>query len=320
MDQGEAPRGFRQRLARLRPWRAPSVWICLGLAVMLVAAAVPRRQVASRIATEARIPMRALTPPEAAVLLAAGRARLARLDAETVDLVTRDYLIPLAPGDRRFEGALTHGGRSWRRLDAGWNGYSLRHELARGPLERELAGRPLAAFLDPAAAAERISFDSRLLGFYAVFEVALLWTTFLLLWSIVRRVRPLHLVPPALLLLVCGYLVAVGFYAPAHFDADAFYQRWVVEEGFYYLIPLATALVPVAAFSLLGLLAVAFVRSAQERPPGPRQRMAASWAPAALFALIVAGAHVVSWLRPGGAADNLVMNSRMFFQMIFWWW
>jgi hypothetical protein len=322
MDEHGVPRGFLQRLGGFRPLRAPSVWICFGLAVALVLAAVPRRQQeASRIATEARIPMRVLTPPEAAVLLAGGRARLARIDVDTVDLVTRDYLIPFGPGDRSYKEVLTRGGRSWRYLAAGWNGYSLGYRLARGPLERELAGRPLAAFLDPSAAAVPLSFDSRRLVFYAVFEVALLWATFLLLWAIVRRVRPRHLVPPALLLLACGYLVTINWYAPAHFDADAFFQRWVVEEGFYYWIALATGLVPISFLSLLGLCAARVLPlTRQGRPLGLRQRLAASWAPAVLFALAVAGVHTLAWLWPGGHASDWALLSRMGFSMIFWWW
>jgi hypothetical protein len=263
-----------------------------------VLAAVPRRQEASRIDTEARIPMRALTPPEAAALLVGGRARLARIDAGTVDLVSRDYLVPLAPGDPSPERVLTRGSRSWHHLAASWDGYSLRYRLARGALERELAGRPLADFHDPAAAAEPISFDSGRLALYAVFEVAVLWATFLLAWTIARRVRPLHLLAPAFLLLAVGYLATVTWYSPAFFDADFFYQRWVVEEGFYYLVPIGAVLLPAAVLSLLGLLTVGLLRLARRgRPPGPRQRLAASWAPAALLVLAGAGVHGLAWTK-----------------------
>lgn len=318
MDHQEVPRGFLRRLSSLRPLRSPSVWICFALAVALVLAAVPRRQVASRIATEAWIPMRTLTPPEAAVLLTSGRGSLARIGADSVDLVTRDYLVPLGSFGAEspsYQDVLTRGGRSWRLSAAGWNGYSLRYRLARRPLERELAGRPLAAFVEPAAAARPISFDSRLLALYAVIEMALLWAAFLLAWTIARRVRPSHLVPPALLLLACGWLVTVNWYAPAHFDADAFFQRWVVEEGFYYLIPLAVALVPVSVLSLLGLCAVRVLE-----PSGRRRQIAVSWAPTALLALAVSGVHGLAWLRPGGTASEWAMLSRMGFSMIFWWW
>lgn len=314
MDPQEARPGFLRRLANARPHRAPSVWICLGLALALVLAAIPRRQEAGRMATEARIPMRALTPLEAAALLAAGRARLTWIGADAVDLSTRDYLVPRAPGSAPSDALLTRGGRTWKATSAGWNGYSLRYRLPRAPLEREL-GRPLAAFLDPAAAAEPVSFDSRRLVHYAVAEVALLWAAFLLLWTIVRRVRPLHLLPPALLLFTLGYLVTVALYAPAHFDADAFYQRWVVEEGFYYWITLGTALVPVSLFSLLGLCTVRVLT-----PATRWKRIAASWAPAALFALALAGVHLLAWLHPGGTASEWAMISRMGFSMVSWWW
>ncbi len=133
---------------------------------------------------------------------------------------------------------------------------------------------------------------------YALFEVALIWAAFLLLWTVVRRVRPLHLLPPVLLLLAFGYLLAIKWYAPAYFDADAFLQRWVVEEAAPYLIWLAGVLVPVTACSLLGLLAVGLLRLARRgRPPGRRQRLAASWAPAVLLALAIAGLHGLAWVQ-----------------------
>lgn len=297
-------RSFLRRLGEAR--RSPAVWISFGLAAALVLVAVPRRQEASRIVTEARIPMRALTPPEAAALLVGGRARLARIGVGSVDLVTRDYLVPLVPGDPPAKDVLTRGSRSWRPVAASWNGYSLRHRLARGALERELAGRPLAEFHDPAAAAEPISFDSRRLALYAAGEVAVLWATFLLAWTIVRRVRPLHLVTPAFLLLAVGYLATVAWYSPAFFDADLFYQRWVVEEGSAYLAPMGAVLVPAAALSLFGLLAVGLLRLARRgRPPGPRQHIAASWAPAVLLVLAGAGVHGLAWIKDTRTLDAL---------------
>lgn len=260
-DGVRSPAGSRRRRA-LRSLRSPSLWISLAVAVGLVFTAVPRRQEPSRISTEARLGMRTLTPLEAATLLAAGEARLSRIGGETVDLVTRRYLVPI-PAEKldpasyaeaaKYRQMTTYRGRPWRMPEAGWKRYYLRYRVERGPLERELAGRPLAAFHDPAVAAKPISFDSERLAFYAVCEVALLWVTFVLLWAIVRRVRPL-LLPPALLLLLCAYLVAVALFSPAHFDADAFFQRWVVEEGFFYLLVLASALVPVTPVCLLVLL------------------------------------------------------------------
>src|SRR3977135_2166139 len=74
--------------------RRPAVQITLALALAIVGLAIPMRRQASRTATEGWIPMRNLTPQEAAALLGHG-AVLTRIGPRTVDLVTSVYLVPV---------------------------------------------------------------------------------------------------------------------------------------------------------------------------------------------------------------------------------
>jgi hypothetical protein len=246
--------------------RRPDFWITLALALAIVGLAMPLRRQASRTATEGWIPMRNLTPQEAAAMLGHG-ASLTRIDGRTVDLVTSIYLVPVSSPEA-LGSVVRHGGKVWQPVSAGWNGYSLRYRLDRVPLERELGGRPLAAFLDAGAQAHRLSFRSEWLPLYALFEVMLPWATLFLGWLIVRYLRPLPLVAPALLLLIVGFVMAVAAYAPALIDADFFFQRWAVE-------PIAVAIVrrglsPLVWASALSLLAMGVLRLV--RPARPAER------------------------------------------------
>ncbi len=274
--------------------RSPAVWITLVLAVAVVAVAVPlRSQRAERTDTEAWVPMRNLTPQEAAALLETGD-RLARIGDGTVDLVTDRYLVPVRSpeGDAHL---IRRGGRTWHPVVASMSGFALRYRLDRAPLEQELGGRPLAGFLDRKARARRLSFSSERLPLYAAFEVAILWATLLLLWLIVRAVRPRTLVAPALLLLAFGFLRMVSWYAPAWYDADFFYQRWVVESIALWVYLFGGLLVWASGLSLLGLLAVGLVRLLRRGVRLSRaQRIAISWAPAVLLLLAGLTAHWVT--------------------------
>jgi hypothetical protein len=253
--------------SRLLP--RPDFWITLALALAIVGLAMPLRRQASRTATEGWIPMRNLTPQEAAAMLGHG-ASLTRIGGRTVDLVTSVYLVPVSSPEA-LGSVVRHGGKVWQPVSAGWNGYSLGYRLDRVPLERELGGRPLAAFLDAGKRARRLSFRSEWLTFYALFEVMLLWATLFLAWLIVRYLRPLPLVAPALLLLMVGFVIAVAAYAPALIDADFFFQRWAVE-------PIAIAIVRhglsplvwASALSLIALLAMGVLRLV--RPARPAER------------------------------------------------
>jgi hypothetical protein len=284
------PEGLRGPGRRVRfAGRFPAAWITLVLALTIVAVAVPLRRRAVRTATEAWIPMRSLTPQEAAALLEHG-AKLSRIGAGTVDLVTSVYLTPV-PSSEGAGSPVRRGGRTWQPVSASWEGYSLRYRLDRAPLERELGGRPLTAFLDPGARKAKLSFRSERLLLYAAFEAALLWVALLLLWLIVRRLRPLPLVAPALLLLAFGFVTVVLWYSPALWDADWFFQRWAVEPIALGLVGISVPLLWAAAFSLVALLLVLLLQLVMRGKARPAQRIAVSWAPAVLLLLAGLAVH-----------------------------
>jgi hypothetical protein len=260
-----------------------------------------------RSGTEAWLPMRNLTSQEAMALLENGRARLTRIGSETVDLVTAVALVP-TPTWKAADPVVRHGGRTWRPVSASWKDLSLRYRLARAPLEREAGGRPLAAFRDPKAAPARLSFASERLPLYAAFEVALLWVTLLLVWLIIGHLRPGTLIAPALLSLMAGYVWGVSWYAPALFDGDFFYQRWVVEPG--AVVALAVLSVPLlwaSVLSLFGLLATVILRLVRKWSPRSRaQRIGAAWAPAVLLLVVGLTSHWVTAAKERSGLDSMV--------------
>src|SRR5262245_1470065 len=125
-----------------------AVWISLAAAVAVVAIAIPGRRQADASDTTKWIPMRNLTPQEAAALLG-HRAALARIGADTVDLVTDVYLVPVKGSPD--PSLLRRGDKVWQPISASWANYFLRYRLDRAPLERGLGGQPLSAFFDPKA-------------------------------------------------------------------------------------------------------------------------------------------------------------------------
>ncbi|HEX4960366.1 MAG TPA: hypothetical protein VF173_05980, partial [Thermoanaerobaculia bacterium] len=106
----------------------------------------------------------------------------------------------------------------------------------------------------------RISFSSEKLALYAVSEVAILWVTLLLVWLVIRRVRPLTLIAPALSLVAVGYMWVVSWYSPTLFDADFFYQRWAVESSAVMVLLFFLPMLVISGLSLLGFLATVIVR------------------------------------------------------------
>ena len=288
MPEGLRGPNRRARFVRFAG-RFPAVCITLVLASAIVAVTVPLRQRAARTGSEAWIPMRSLTPQEAAALLEHG-AKLSRIGIGTVDLVTGVYLAPF-PSPEGAGSPIHRGGRAWQPVSASWEGYSLRYRLDRSPLERELGGRSLTAFLDPGARKAKLSFRSERLLLYAAFEVALLWVALLLLWLVVRRLRPHPLIAPALLLLAFCFVIVVLWYSPALWDADWFFQRWAVEPIALGLLRISVPLSWSAVFSLVALVLVLLLQLVMRGKARPAQRIAVSWAPLVLLLLAGLAAH-----------------------------
>ncbi|MFY9824096.1 MAG: hypothetical protein WAM82_22150 [Thermoanaerobaculia bacterium] len=270
--------------------RFPAVWITLAVAVVGMAV-VGRSQPAKPMDYSDSLPMRNLTPQEAAALLETGD-RLARIGDSSVDLITSRRLVPLT-SPKGTTILIRRGSRLWEPKNAGARSsdLALRYRLDRAPLERALGGRPLATFLDPKAGSRKLSFSSERMPLYAAFEVALFWAIFLLFWLIVRYLRPRTLILPVLLVLGIALLFAIQGYAPALTD-DGFYQRWAVEQ---ISLPLLVFLFPLAVLSglsLLGLIGTGVLWLARR---GKGTLQPAHWAAAVLvpIALVVLACFAV---------------------------
>jgi hypothetical protein len=285
--------------------RFPAVWITLALAVAVVGIAVlVRSQPAEPMDYSDSLPMRNLTPQEAAALLETGD-RLARIGAGSVDLITSRRLVPLS-SPKGATILIRRGSRLWAPKNAGSRSsdLALRYRLDRAPLERALGGRPLAMFFDPKAGSRKLSFSSERMPLYAAFEVALFWALFLLLWLIVRYLRPRTLILPTLLVLGIALLFAIQGYAPALTD-DGFYQRWAVEQIFIWLLVFLFPLAVLSGLSLLGLIGTGVLWLAR-RGKGtlqPVYRTAAIWVPIALVVLACFAIDRISAARERRALD-----------------
>jgi hypothetical protein len=207
--------------------------IAFAVATALVLVALPLRQEGSRTATDAYIPLRQLTAAEATLLLRADRAVLVSMDALTVELATRAYVLP--PD---------------RILDATWENYCSLYRLERRALEAALGRRVRADELRPLPGP--VSFSPDRVVFYAVVEIVFLTCWITALVFVMRRVRRAGAIVPVLFALLMTPLLFVLFYSPAYADADAFHQRIVLEEVAAVTAILTNYLLWPAVLSLLG--------------------------------------------------------------------
>ncbi|HUR80994.1 MAG TPA: hypothetical protein VM733_09520 [Thermoanaerobaculia bacterium] len=201
----------------------------------IVLGALPGRRDGDRTGNEAWIPLRQLTPREAALLLDRGAAAVVRLDGRDVELATAAYVV--APD--RIESAT-------------WDQYCSLYRLRRADLETAL-GRPIRPReIDARYLGDRqVSFRADRVPFYAATEIAFLtlWASGLVL--ALRRVRRLTAVLPVLVPFAVLPGMFVLLYSPAFLDADLFHQRVVIEGPAYLLASLAPPWVVGLAFASL---------------------------------------------------------------------
>lgn len=234
----------------------------MAIAVAVVGIALPFRQKADRSATDAWLPMRSLTPHEAAALLAAEVNRstnryagtiVERLTPADAVLLTRWYVVEAPAPDTPLPescGPLGIDGRHFELVSASWENCVSRYRVPREPLER-LLGRPLAAATPEERTAEgfdddRVSFSSDLVWLYFVAEVLLISLVLIALYATFARAHFLLWLPLCTALQIAG-LVIVALYSPAFFDADFFHQRIVIED---------VALIPLTPLTWLGTVGV----------------------------------------------------------------
>lgn len=243
---------------RRHPWRTfVALWI---ISALVVIAFVPSRMKGTRDGRNAFIPLRAATPDELADLLDDARAGtwphtgVVAIDGNTLTVHTRVYLLD-EPEDDSSE-------CSWRKQEreavgkrplcsASWEGYVIRHRVARDALEESLGYETRVENLDVALAGEPVSHDPRWLPLYVLLESLVL----ALLCAIPLLAAARFGFGTLLTALFFGCLVllpAIFVYSPAWMDADYFHQRIVLE---HLLTPASMLLVPLGGAVLISLAA-----------------------------------------------------------------
>lgn len=237
---------------------------CLLLATALVVIALPSRRTGERSATDAFLPLRQPTGPEAVELMRQGadeeHPQSAILGEEGRDLLiaTRLYAVPVERADESHGEWLDDGESRYRISSATWDAYYSLYRVDRVAYERAL-GRRLEAsdFSRPPFVDEyTLSFDPADLPEYLAIEIGFLAAWFLLLAKALLAVRRPTAVLPVLVPLLLAPAFFVAFYSPAFADADWFFQRIVVEQVALFglgagLLLLLPALASAAVYVLL---------------------------------------------------------------------
>ncbi len=232
-------------------------WIATGatgIALLAVLGALPGRQEGSRNATDAYIPLRAMTAAEAAFLLTHMDASftdtvIVRSDGEDLLLATTRYVLP-------ENGPQTGSSGRFHKESATWENFSSVYRVPRRALEQSL-GRPVreAEFVPDFVAKHPVSFSPERVPLYIFVESAFIaiWLTLLGWW--LARVRRLTAVLPVLVLFLAAPMLFVRIYSPAFTDADWFHQRVVVEQLDLYAAPIGfVLLLPALASAILWVL------------------------------------------------------------------
>lgn len=261
-------------VTRLRSARAR--WVVLGaliLSVALVLGAIPGRREGNRSAEEAFLPLRPLTPQEAAFLLEECESTesphtvIVGVEGGDAILATRVFVVPRSIADSSHGEWLDTREQTapYRIASVSWEGYSSLYRVPRVELEHA-RGKPLdeAGFAPDFVEKRPVSFAPHRLGRYVAIEIAFLTTWLTLLVLLLRRLRRITLLLPVLVPALWVPMIFVWFYSPAFFDADWFHQRVVLEPialacwgvaGFFLLLPATASLVLFAALRLAELLA-----------------------------------------------------------------
>jgi hypothetical protein len=212
------------------------VLAALCLSVGMVAAHLPLRWNGGRTAEVADIPLRPLSPVEAAALLTGAGdgkplAGVVEIDEKAVVVRTAVYLLPSDVPSGECFSKISLQGVIYSVCSSSWEDYFNVHRVDRVSLESAL-GKTLGTadlnlgFLSESAA----SFASSRLPAYFATEVLFLTTLFTGMALGLRRLRNPLLIPPLLLSANVATAIFVVWYSPAFVDADWFYQRIALEE------------------------------------------------------------------------------------------
>jgi hypothetical protein len=214
------------------------------LASIIVLTAFHYRQKPYRTDTDAYIPIRSLSPSEAAALLLAEDSRAAgknprtivqTVDEEHVTILTRDYVIEIPKPDKTAlapDNAIQVGGQKYLFDANSWENYVCRYKMPRKPLEqivgRQLSPTPPADVLRSGIREDRISFSNSRIWIYIVAEILLVSVMLLLAYFVVTKTNFL-LWLPCFAVFIISLSFIVKYFSPAFMDGDFFHQRIVIE-------------------------------------------------------------------------------------------
>lgn len=232
----------------LRPSFRTAFFAAAPVALAVVVGAIPGRWEGSRTQTDAYVPLRPLTPRQAALLLrhpsleGAPLAIVVDVDDGIATVRTTHYVLNVPasfcagspPGDRCYTDVLASG-----------SGFLCEHRVDAQALREELGAELVVRPRDTLPG--WVTFFSYLLPLYVVAETVLLALVFASLLSRLAASSPWLWLPWATVHSAL-LLVAIPIYSPAFFDYDYFYQRIVVEELWgrlgQLMIPLGLLSVP----------------------------------------------------------------------------
>ena len=220
--------------------------ISLVMALATVLVALHYRRNPARTGTDAYLPIRTLSPTEAAVLLREEKSRdsdsligtaVESIEGPWVTILTTRYVVEIPENRQRVSerfGDVVYQGKKYAVIDNSWEDYCCRYRLKRIELEAVL-GKPISitppaeinnSRLSPA----KVSFSSVKIPFYVVAETLAIALILLALYYLFTRGHFL-LWLPALAAISLLLFVLVMIYSPAFVDADWFHQRIILEQG-----------------------------------------------------------------------------------------
>ncbi|WP_028582169.1 hypothetical protein [Desulfogranum japonicum] len=224
------------------------IWIYLVsliVATAIVFLSLQQRQEPKRTGPDAYIPIRTITPLEAAVIIVSNSNRkpdsyariiIVDLTDKNAVILTRNYVIPTEFPTQHipesYDG-VTINGKSFRIVSNSWENYVCQYVVDRIALEQilgyHLSMTEKSDIKKNGFNKDKISFSSKKIWMYMISEILAIS---ILLTIIIEIFTKLHFLLwlPCLTTLDIALALYVKWYSPAFFDADNFFQRIIIEE------------------------------------------------------------------------------------------
>ncbi len=188
--------------------------VSLIVATATVLFALHYRQEPERTGSDAYLPIRTLTPIEAAAIFTASSKRkpnssesvvITDITDNNITILTRNYVIPVNSPNQKIPesyAGVTIQGKSFRVVSNSWENYVCEYEVDRLALEdilgHQLSETKISDFNKNRFNADKISFSSKNIRLYVLSEIAVISTLLFLITQIFTRVHFLlwlHAIP-----------------------------------------------------------------------------------------------------------------------------